>query len=366
MKQRITGFDVARAYAVFGMLVVNFNFAFGVFGNNTLFRQFENLFVGNSTSIFIMLAGIGLSLMRGGSNSTAEQKLLRSVVLRRSWFLFATGLLLYSWWPGDILHFYGGYMHIAAFLLFVPRRYYLVTACCAIAVFHILLFIIPVNTGWSFDTTRYIDFWTIKGFLRNTLYNGWNSMFPWFAYFMAGMWLGRLDWNNAKTKRNIFLWGMGIFTFFQLLRVVARNNMFDERVTQYIMSEYFPPYLPFMAITAGYAMMVITACVYIAERLQGKRIIQYLATAGRMTLTHYIIHLTAGMLLLSWFSGKRYTGYWHNGVPVSPVYIFLFAAAFFIMQVVFSVVWSQRFSHGPVEWLMRKFSDGQWRRGADH
>ena len=27
------------------------------------------------------------------------------------------GLLVYPWWTGDILHFYGGYMHLAAFFL---------------------------------------------------------------------------------------------------------------------------------------------------------------------------------------------------------------------------------------------------------
>ena len=54
-----------------------------------------------------------------------EKAKLRSHILKRSWFLLSIGLLLFTWWPGDILHFYGGYMHIAAFILFVPKRYYL-------------------------------------------------------------------------------------------------------------------------------------------------------------------------------------------------------------------------------------------------
>jgi uncharacterized protein len=29
MKQRILGFDLARAYAIFGMYIVNFTFCFG-------------------------------------------------------------------------------------------------------------------------------------------------------------------------------------------------------------------------------------------------------------------------------------------------------------------------------------------------
>jgi uncharacterized membrane protein YeiB len=111
MQHRIIGFDLARAYAIFGMFIVNFNFCFGSFQDNSALGQFLNLFVGNSTAIFIILAGMGLSLMANRAKYDSEEKSkLKSIVLKRSWFLFTLGLLLYSWWPGDILHFYGGYM----------------------------------------------------------------------------------------------------------------------------------------------------------------------------------------------------------------------------------------------------------------
>ena len=101
----------------------------------------------------------------------AEEKAkLRSHILKRSWFLLFIGLLLFTWWPGDILHFYGGYMHIAAFILFVPKRYYLWIASIVILIYHILLWLIPVETSWNFNTFEYADFWTPIGFLRNTFY----------------------------------------------------------------------------------------------------------------------------------------------------------------------------------------------------
>jgi uncharacterized protein len=170
MRQRIKGFDLARAYAIFGMFIVNFNFCFGSFQDKTPIGSFLNLFTGNSTAIFIICAGMGVSLMtfRHDTYTWQERKSFKSIILKRSWFLFALGLLLYNWWPGDILHFYGGYMHLAAFLLFVPKRYYLLFALGAIAVFHALLFIIPVGTSWDFASLKYTDFWSIKGFLRNT------------------------------------------------------------------------------------------------------------------------------------------------------------------------------------------------------
>ena len=172
MKQRIIGFDLARAYAIFGMYMVNFNFSFGsVMSPNDSIGHFLNIFTGNSTAIFIICDGMGLSLMCNKKTLTVKEKAdLKSKVVKRSWFLFVLGLLLFNWWSGDILHFYGGYMHIAALLLFVPRRYYVLMAISAIFIFHLLMLFIPVETGWDFTTYRYTDFWTPLGFFRNTFF----------------------------------------------------------------------------------------------------------------------------------------------------------------------------------------------------
>ena len=90
MRQRITGFDLARAYAIFGMFIVNFNFCFGSFQDKTLLGQFLNLFTGNSTAIFIICAGMGVSLMTGRVTSylVEERKTFKTIILKRSWFLF--------------------------------------------------------------------------------------------------------------------------------------------------------------------------------------------------------------------------------------------------------------------------------------
>lgn len=117
MQQRIIGFDLARAYAIFGMFIVNFNFSFGsIMAPTEPLGRFLNIFTGNSTAIFIICAGMGVSLMTNRNDYSKEEKAnLKSKILKRSWFLFVLGLLLYNWWSGDILHFYGGYMHFAAF-----------------------------------------------------------------------------------------------------------------------------------------------------------------------------------------------------------------------------------------------------------
>lgn len=357
MQQRIIGFDIARAYAIFGMYIVNFNFGFGSFQDNSSAGKFLNLFTGNSTAIFIILAGMGVTLMTYKPILTAaEKKRLKLIVLKRSWFLFALGLLLYNWWPGDILHFYGGYMHIAAFLLFVPNRYLIAGVITAILIFHTLLFIIPIETSWDFTNYKYADFWTVQGFLRNTLYNGWNSIFPWTAYFYLGMWLGRLNWKDYKLRKNIFLAGLFFFILFEGIRKYALTISIDQRVLDYIMYDYFPPYLPFMIITASFALMVITTCIAIGQKFQGNGIVKALGSTGQMTLSHYIIHLTIGMLVLGKLTNKTYTGLLEDEIPTSPVIILVYSIAFFILSIIFSVVWKRLFNKGPVELIMRKIS----------
>ena len=75
MNQRIVGFDLARAYAIFGMFIVNFNFSFGsIMAPSDTIGWFLSLFTGNSTAIFIICAGMGVIFMTNKETSTLEEK----------------------------------------------------------------------------------------------------------------------------------------------------------------------------------------------------------------------------------------------------------------------------------------------------
>lgn len=366
MRQRIIGFDLARAYAIFGMFIVNFTFCFGSFQDNSNLGKFINLFIGNSTSIFIICAGMGLILMTNRDKYTYEEKnKLKSVILKRSWFLFVVGLLLYTWWPGDILHFYGGYMHIATFLLFIPRRYYLWLAVSAIIIYNILQLFIPIFTSWNMETTQYTDFWTPIGFLRNTFYNGWNSVFPWFAYFSIGMFLGRLNWQDKKIWKRLFIIGFSLLAVFKALRLFIKydfenihRHQFYIKSWFYLMEDYFPTNIPFIMITTGWALMVISFCMYLGDKFPTGKFITLLVKTGRMTLSHYVIHMTIGVLVFSKLFNKNYTGFPQTADPTKPIFILIFAILFFAFSVLFSYLWTKKFKNGPLELLMRKISDG--------
>ncbi len=357
MKQRIIGFDLARAYAILGMFIVNFNTVFGSFTDKTILGQFLSLFSGNSSSTFVILAGMGISLMTNRTEySLAEKSKLKTIISRRSLFLFVIGLLLYVWWPADILHYYGGYMHLAILILFVPQKYYLWAALLAIIIFHLLFAIIPYDTGWNFNTLEYKDFWTVNGFLRNTIYNGWNSIFPWVAYFFAGMWLGRIDWSVFKIQRKMFLIGLGLFVFITALQYYATSYITNTDLLQYIRADCIPPFLPFMLSTFGFALMLISTFMFIGGKFENNKYANLFASTGQMTLTHYISHLTIGMVIFALMTGKNYTGHLSESAATSPLFILLFAVSYFVLSCLFSKSWARKFKNGPIETLMRKIS----------
>jgi uncharacterized membrane protein YeiB len=105
--------------------------------------------------------------------------------------------------------------------------------------------------------------------------------------------------------------------------------------------------------------MVISAFIWLGNAFEQSKLLIWLSEAGKMTLTHYVLHLTLGMLLFQAMSGKKYTGLLQAGSPSSPAYILAFSASLFLLSVLFSVMWSKRFSKGPLEMTMRKFSDPQ-------
>ena len=357
MKNRIIGFDLARAYAIFGMFIVNFNTVFGSHTNHNGLSGFLSLFNGNSSTLFVILAGMGISLMTNKVSYTLEeQKKLKNIIIKRSWFLFALGLFFYIWWTPDILHFYGGYMHFAVFLIFLPKKYYLYAAVSAIIIFHVLLFIIPYETGWNFDTLQYKDFWSLSGFLRNTFYNGWNSIFPWVAYFLLGMYLGRLNWQAAKTKNAILIIGLIVYGLVSALQFFADEMFVDKDILFYIQADYVPPFLPFMLSTASFGLILISVFMMIGEKFGEAKMAHFFASTGQMTLTHYIAHIFLGSIMLSFITGKSLSNQLINEPPTDPMIILAFALVYYAVSCVFSYFWKKRFNYGPLEMLMRKIS----------
>lgn len=352
MKQRIIGFDLARAYAIFGMFIVNFNTVFGNANDATFLGEFLTLFSGNSSTVFVMLAGMGVALMssRIEEYGSKERKNLRLTLIKRAVFLFVFGLFFSLWWPADILHLYGWYILIGSAILFFEKKQLLIIAFLTITVFHIILLFIPYERGWDFDTLTYSGLWTFEGFFRNTFYNGWNPIFPWFSFFVIGMFLGRLNWNNEALNKKVILTGALLYVTIEAAQLVVQKTVVDPHIIEFFKADYIPPLLPFLLNTIGFGLMIIGVFMLLGKHFANKSWAINLAKTGQMTLTHYVMHLTLGLLLISFCRGEDIQ--WS-----SPLFILLSSVLFFVASFYFSIYWTLKYKRGPLESLMRKIAD---------
>ncbi|NDJ87089.1 MAG: DUF1624 domain-containing protein, partial [Chloroflexi bacterium] len=194
---RIEAYDVARALAILGMIIVNFKLVMGSSSAGPGWLIFPtSLLEGRAAALFVVLAGVSLSLLSRRAFIEGDQSArhdARRRVLRRSAFLRVFGLLLALIWPADILHFYSLYLALGAALLFVPVRQLWWAMIAVMVVFQVLFFIMDYDAGWDWDTLTITDFWTAPGIVRHLLFNGFHPLFPWSAFLILGMWLGRQD-----------------------------------------------------------------------------------------------------------------------------------------------------------------------------
>lgn len=73
MQKRIIGYDVARALAVFGMVIVNFKIVMGAEQNGPDWLvSLVGMFDGRAAATFVVLAGVGVSLTSRRGRASGE------------------------------------------------------------------------------------------------------------------------------------------------------------------------------------------------------------------------------------------------------------------------------------------------------
>ncbi len=182
-ESRIDGFDIARAFAIFTMIISNFKIP--IVENAKIegwLALSTKLIEGKGAALFVILAGIGLSLLgkkAGLSGDPLQQAKVRTLIFKRAAFLFIIGILWSPIWPADILHFYGFYLSIGAIFLFSPKKHLLWAAGLFMVVFTIMQLVLDYETGWNQKNLNYVDFWTFCGMIRHLFFNGFHPVFPW-------------------------------------------------------------------------------------------------------------------------------------------------------------------------------------------
>ncbi len=355
---RIEGYDLARALAVIGMFIINFRLVMTPENAAPVWlANLTDLLEGRAAAVFVILAGVGLSLLSRKARIGQDVAALRRhqfTIVKRAVFLFGLGLLFQTVWPADILHFYGIYLFGAALMLRASETALLWGVMMVMSIGAGLQLTMNYDTGWNWDTLEYVDFWTPAGMGRHLFFNGFHPVFPWLAFLFLGMWLGRQDLRDRIVRNLMLMAGAGLAVLsegaaFLLQRwTVALIEMPDFNDIQYlIQSGPIPPTLFYMFSAGGTALLVIVSCVALSERMPGSKWLSPLIATGRQSLTLYLGHVVVGMGVLEAFGRLE---------QQSLGFALKVALVFCLLSIVYAWLWQRRFRQGPVEWVMRKLT----------
>ena len=340
---RTPGIDVARALAVFGMVVVNYQSKIDAAqsGPGWLVWATERL-EGRAAALFVLLAGIGISLRskRARENPRIYLGYERTALLKRAGVLLLVGFLILHIWEWDILHCYGLYLTFAAVLLNVRGRW-LGLLSLAFVAGQIAL---HLRFAYHID----LEFWTLQGAVSDLLFNGLHPVFPWMAFLLTGMWIGRHDLNDKALRRRLLVGGVVAAGVGEALSAVAarapRLLGLTEDGLAWLSTWPRPPHPMFVLAAGGTAIALIAACVEVTQTRPGRRWVVALTATGQLAFTLYVAHVIAIVIPVE-------HGYLVNA---SLALSLAYSAAFCVVAVVLSVWWRKRMPYGPLEGLIRQ------------
>lgn len=352
---RIVGYDFARAFAIFGMVLVNFSIVMNASEKGpvwlvALVKSVE----GKAAATFVVLAGVGLSLLSAKARLSQDLdkiKYKRKALLKRALFLFIVGLLYMPIWDADILHFYGLYIALGTVLLTASSSQ--LWGAMGIFTFGFigLFLIFDYDTGWNWETLEYIHFWTVEGLIRRSFFNGFHPVFPWVAFLFFGMWLGRQDITNPTFQKKALAGGLGTLVLAEMLSIglitifaAPEFGFTEDEIDMLFGTGPMPPMPQYLLAGIGSAVIVITLSIRITEKFKSSWWVNSFVMTGQLALTLYVAHVLIGMVVL------ELMGRLENQTLVFAVQSSL---VFFGGSILFATLWRKRFSRGPLEWVMR-------------
>src|SRR5215218_7566442 len=296
---RVTGLDVARALAVFGMLGAHFA---GVPADiDASPSSWLGVVHGRSSILFAVLAGVSLALLTGRTVAPAGQDLVRArtrLFVRAAW-VFAIGIALEALGTDIdvILGVYGVLFVLALpFLRWSPRRLLLAAAVLAVLTPPAALLLTVGAQAAGLEESPVVLL----------LLNGPYPALIWWTFILVGMAVGRCDLTSPQVRARLLAAGAALavlgygagWTTTRWWGQAASTQAWvdgdiDARTWSLAWLSGAAPHsgtTPELVGSVGVALVAITACLVAAERLP--RATFPLVAVGAMALTAY----TGGVL----------------------------------------------------------------------
>lgn len=327
------------------------------------------LIEGKFYTIFSVLFGVGFSILL--SRASAKELVFHWFFLRRVFFLFLFGaahaVLI---WHDDILQAYA--LCGALLLPFVSARSRTIIAFAVLA----LLAPIPIKLLGGIPSGFFTDaqsaLFSRFGFSRDTVIDTWTrggpaaivrlNLIEWFSQvsflitsgmifkifgcFLLGFYVGRNEFHKKlelylPVIKRMAIWGIAIGLPLNFVYAAT----YDSGSWPCVLSAT----LGTLPLSLGYV------CLFCSIWLDGKgrKRLRHFAPVGRMALTNYVGQSVICTLV---FYG---TGLGLGGT-VGPTLYLPIGFAVYGIQVVASRLWLDHFRFGPLEWLWRMLTYGEW------
>ena len=329
---------------------------------NTIFF----LFSGKSYGIFALLFGFSFFLMFNKQKLKGND--FRGRFLWRMLFLFSFGLINSLLYDGDILAFYAVFaislvlvcnfsnralLIIILFLLLQPLDiskliYYAVNPNVVPA---------PSRSGQYFaNAFQYVSGNSLIELMKGNFTNGrlgniywaWENgrFFQTPALFMLGLWLGRKGYLHQVSNHKHFWIKSAIvaIVLFAILYLLKLNlDRFFTR--QLLIDKAYMIINTWTNVTFMWGIITLFLLAYHTRWFY--RLLQPLATFGRMSLTNYVMQSMMGAVV---YNGFGFALYQYTGAT----YCLLIGIVLFFVQLLFSHIWLQYNKQGPLEFLWHK------------
>lgn len=382
---RIQTFDILRGMALMGILIVHITYGMDwLFAtpdqrelmpfpqlNSTIGSVIDFLFVSKSRTLFAFMFGVSFFLQF--KSAEHKQKPFHISFLWRLCILMVIGLLhAHLLFGADILRYYamGGLL-----LIFVYKwsdkalliSGFLLTIGVP-AIYSLILYLNNYNPFADIDlmsihkglmSTSYDDNFQTNHYLAGLRYNPFfliNFAITVTGIFFFGIWMARRNYiqqpyEHIKTIKRFFFWGLGLGFLIQLgLNFVSFKLEDFGTATQIALLLFFNSIenLGVLLVSLGYVSGLTLLCLHPHFR----KLLSFLAPAGRMTLTNYMMQSVFVWVI---FYGSGFGFY----MKIGPSITLLIAIVLCAFQLAASYYWLHYFKMGPLEWLWRYATSGK-------
>lgn len=355
---RIPAYDFARAIAIFGMVLVNLKFMMEANeGDSGFLMALTDHIEGRPSSIFVVLAGVGVSLMQrslGSSSCSGLRSSINVVLLKRASFLLVAGLTLSLIWEADILHFFAIYFALSTLAVSSTNRvlWLLISVVFAVYWLH--------TSDWLGCSVQALTqegeliSWIPGAAIDDLLFTGFYPVFPWMMFQFLGIWIGRLDVYDALHQRVLLIAGASATAIAESAAHLASALISPDYLSSSGLNSIFPifpwpPTVLYLISAGGGAVALIGLGMVITGRYSQSKWVQMVLATGRLSLTHYVAHLVScyGLLYLT----QRMSIQHSISCAASWALIYCLSA------LIFSQLWLRTHKRGPLESLMRWISE---------